>query len=81
MAKAKVAKSDADRIKQLEDALTTARTGLFQIIDLDPVTMIGQPGSPRGLGIVKAFEKAQQIAEKIVLTMSDKEQDKEQVSA
>jgi hypothetical protein len=76
MAKAKELppeKSDTDRIKALEDALTTARTGLFRIIDTDPVTFIGAPGSSRGLGIVKAFEKVQEIAEKTVLTMSDKE--------
>lgn len=66
--------NDELRIRELEDALTAARTGLFKIIDIDPVTFIGQPGSSSGLGIVKAFEKAQEIAEKTVLSMSDREQ-------
>lgn len=55
-------------------ALAVARKSLFNIANIDPITFTGRgEAKPSGLGIVKAFTKAQDIAENGIMDMSDAE--------
>lgn len=59
------------KVQTQADALTAARTGLFQIANINPTTFTVTPG--KSLKIVKAFEKAKATAEKTLIKVSDLE--------
>lgn len=62
------------QLKAKDEALNLALKGLYKIGNLDPITYT-VPGyaKPSGLGIVRAFRKAQEIAEQTLLDISDAE--------
>lgn len=61
-----------DQLEATQRALSEARSGLLRISGLDPVTF-AIPNRRSGPGIVRAFNKAQEIAEKAITTSSDLE--------
>lgn len=61
-----------DQLEAAQKALSAARSGLLRISSLDPVNFtIGSKKT--GPGIVRAFNKAQEVAEKTLTTSSDLE--------
>jgi hypothetical protein len=71
-------KSEVDRLREelasKDKALDLAMKGLYKIGNLDPVsqTLRGE-ARPNGLGFVRAFRKAQEVAEKTLLDVADAE--------
>lgn len=63
------------QLARKDAALDQARRGLFKIGNIDPITFNKTRGFPKptGLGIVKAFQQAQEIADEAVMNMSDAE--------
>ena len=61
------------QLKATQQALSEARSGLLRISSIDPVRFT-TPGGVKTLGIVRALDKAQEVAEKALLTSSDAEQ-------
>lgn len=61
------------QVKNRDEALQIARSGLFRIANLSPVSFPGGPNN-KNLKIVKAFNAAQGAAEKTLIQMSDKEE-------
>lgn len=68
----KKAVEEGPTVEQLQDALNQARTGLVRIANLKPINFTKAPAHSRGLGFVRAFDEAQTVAEKTIMTMTDK---------